>query len=103
MSLSTAIPELTYGPVAKRVNVGLIVGHQAENSIDILFMEDGEVRFSHVCRLARSGQVMRIAPRLQIGDGHTVVTREPLTIVASILCGDCGIHGFVTDGTWRPA
>jgi hypothetical protein len=89
MSLSTPVPELTYGPITERVNVGIIVGHQAENTIDILFMEDGEVRFSHVCRLARSG--------------HIVVTRQPLTIVASILCSDCGIHGFVTDGTWRPA
>lgn len=103
MSIDTAIPELDYGAIAERVTVATIAGEQGTNDLDILFMGDGEVRFSHVCRLARSGMVMRIAPRLQIGNGHTIVNRDPLTIVASILCGDCGVHGFVTEGRWVSA
>ncbi len=35
--------------------------------------------------------------------GWTVVTKEPLTISPSILCGECGVHGFIRDGKWVPA
>lgn len=30
----------------------------------------------------------------------TVLQREPLTMVPSILCSDCGCHGFITNGEW---
>jgi hypothetical protein len=30
-----------------------------------------------------------------------VTQLDPVTITPSILCPDCGLHGFVTDGTWR--
>ena len=66
----------------------------------IIFTGDGKVLFSHLCDRHERG-ILRCAPELQIGRGHTVATRTPLTIVASILCPDCGAHGFVTDGTWR--
>lgn len=33
---------------------------------------------------------------------HTLVSREPLTIRPSISCPPCGLHGWITDGTWRP-
>lgn len=59
-----------------------------------------QVVFSHICDRHERG-ILRCAPALQIGNGHTIVTRDPLTIVASILCPDCGTHGFVTDGQWR--
>lgn len=32
----------------------------------------------------------------------TVVQRDPLTVVPSILCEACGLHGFITDGQWVP-
>lgn len=60
-------------------------------------------RFSHICTLARSGRVMRIAPLLQIGHGHEVLSTDPLHIEASILCEDCGTHGWVRDGRWVSA
>jgi hypothetical protein len=67
----------------------------------VLFYPDGAVRFEHRCdRSHRAAGVIVCAPALQIGNGHTVVTRDPLTIVASILCSDCGTHGFVTAGRW---
>lgn len=28
---------------------------------------------------------------------------EPLTLVPSILCKDCGHHGFIREGQWVPA
>jgi hypothetical protein len=33
---------------------------------------------------------------------HTIVSREPLTITASLACADCPWHGFITDGRWMP-
>lgn len=83
----------TYGPVAARVPV-------EGSTSEVLFMDDGAVRFAHACKAVGSGQRLRCAPALQIGNGHTVVAMDPLTIVASILCPDCGLHGFVTDGRW---
>ena len=85
----------TYGEVESSVDVGL--------GIEILFMQDGPVRIAHNCKLVGDDKRLRCAPALMIGQGHTVVTRDPLTIVASILCSDCGLHGFVTNGVWVPA
>lgn len=90
------IPELSYGDVLERVDLG------EERSI--LFMADGAVRFRHVC--GGTHWPMIIAPALQLGNGHTVVTRHPLTIVASIACDlerGCTEHGWVTNGRWVPA
>ena len=85
----------TYGEVESSVRVGL--------GIQLLFMQDGTVRIAHNCKLLGNDARLRCAPALMIGQGHTVVTREPLTIVPSILCPDCGLHGFVTNGVWVPA
>lgn len=63
--------------------------------------EDAEAwRFSHVCTSPRSGRTYRVAPRLQIGHGHEVLSTDPLHIEASILCTDCNLHGWVRDGRW---
>lgn len=85
----------SYGPIESQVDLEL--------KVSILFMADGKIRAAHDCKLIRKGERIRCAPALQIGNGHTVVTRDPLTIVASILCDDCGMHGFVTNGHWIPA
>jgi len=42
----------------------------------------------------------------QIGgttSGHKVTSHDPVTIQGSLLCTDCGAHGFVEDGRWRKA
>ena len=68
----------------------------------LLTYEDGAVRFEHVCDRGKRGVII-CAPRLQIGNGHTL-TRDDQgkpTVRASILCDDCGTHGFVTDGVWE--
>jgi len=89
------IVDVLPGDVDSRVDVGL--------GIEILFCPDRTVRVAHNCKLIGDDERLRCAPRLMLGEGHTVVTRTPLTIVASILCTDCGLHGFVTNGQWVPA
>lgn len=92
----SGIRELSYGEVTDRVDLG---GERA-----IIWTADGEIRFRHICYGVHTPMI--IAPRLQIGHGHTIVTRDPLTIVASIMCDaerGCLEHGFVTNGEWIPA
>lgn len=63
----------------------------------------GVVRFEHVCDRGGRGVVI-CAPKLRIDEGHTLTC--PIggrtTVRPSILCPDCGTHGFVTDGVWEP-
>ena len=66
----------------------------------VLFYDDGPARFEHVCHRVRDDRVLIIAPSLE---NHTIVSRDPLTITASIACWDCPIHGWVRDGQWVPA
>jgi hypothetical protein len=33
----------------------------------------------------------------------TLVQTEPLTVTPSILCDECGVHGFISNGEWVPA
>lgn len=38
------------------------------------------------------------------GTAHwDLVQVDPLTITASILCQECGLHGFITNGQWVSA
>lgn len=42
-----------------------------------------------------------VAPRLT---NHTMTLGETgMTVRASILCPDCGVHGFITDDRWEGA
>jgi hypothetical protein len=65
------------------------------------------VRVRHVCSRWPDAQepdgefVKVIAPAL--APGHVVHSLDPVTITASILCPDCGLHGFVTHGAWQSA
>lgn len=67
----------------------------------ILFYPDGTAAFAHTCDRGARG-VIRCSPLLQLErGGHVISQREPLTITPSILCGDCGTHGFVVNGAWN--
>lgn len=68
----------------------------------VLTYPDGTHRFEHLCDRGARGVVIA-APALQLGAGHTIVNADPLTILPSILCLDCGTHGFIQDGRWLPA
>lgn len=75
--------------------------------------EDGEhVIFVHHCSHRESwkphvnedGSVYEwnpVSAPLPIGtDGWVIQSVDPLTVTPSILCTDCGCHGFITDGKW---
>ena len=34
---------------------------------------------------------------------HVITAHQPLTVQGSLICEDCGDHGFIENGGWRPA
>lgn len=79
----------------------------------LLNYPDGTVRFEHRCDRGERGVIV-CAPALQIGPenghGHAIThdgegtrnhPRGKPTVSPSILCSDCGLHGFIVDGVWR--
>lgn len=93
MSTGT-VPDLT--PIGWDTSV-LIEGSQHW----IVSYPGGYERFRHLCDRGDRGVII-CAPTLS--PGHQV-TREAgtVSISPSILCPDCGTHGFVRDGRWVPA
>lgn len=75
-------------------------GSPRTKMLRVLFYPDGSVRFEHLCDRPGRGIIV-CAPLLN--EGHQLVSQNPLTITPSILCPDCGTHGFVTNGKWVPA
>jgi len=67
-----------------------------------LHYPDGTIRIQHECNRNRDGLTLIVAPALT-APGHVVVSTDPLTITPSILCEDCGLHGYITDGAWLDA
>lgn len=63
------------------------------------------IAIEHVCTRPRDGMTLRIAPFLTADKpnqrGHQLLSEDPLTVTPSVLCADCGLHGFITDGVWR--
>lgn len=31
---------------------------------------------------------------------HAVISLEPLTLSGSLMCHDCGLHGWIREGAW---
>lgn len=55
------------------------------------------VMFAHRCNgVLVSGRLPGSAA------GWRIVAIKPLTVQPSISCSDCGLHGFIVDGTWKP-
>lgn len=67
----------------------------------VLTYADGVARFEHRCNRGERGTVV-CAPALRLSepDGHRITQTAPLTIEPSILCPDCGTHGFIREGRW---
>lgn len=65
------------------------------------------IAIEHVCTRPRDGMTLRVAPFLTADKpsqrGHQLLSEDPLTVSPSILCGDCGLHGFIRDGHWTDA
>lgn len=88
----TDIPDLT------ELGYDRIVDH---GRVQTVWYPDGRVRARHECHLPRADMDVFSAPLLQLSNGHTIVSTDPVTVSPSIACGDCGLHGFLTDGVWR--
>ena len=87
----SVVPDLTPTGFIRSVDHG---------RIQSVHYPDGTIRIRHECHRSRDDRTLIIAPALTM-PGHVVVSLEPVTITPSILCEDCGLHGFLTDGVWR--
>lgn len=66
----------------------------------LLHYPDGTMRIEHTCDRGPRGVIV-CAPEISTEPGwHTIVCADPLTISPSILCADCGLHGYVREGRW---
>lgn len=75
----------------------------------LLFWSETEVGFEHRCDRGERGTII-CAPRLvNVGQPgghqitwspHPITGRTVPTVTPSILCPDCGTHGFITNGRW---
>lgn len=92
---------MSVGDIPALVQEGWDTREDAGHGVFALHYPDGAVRIEHTCHRTRDGLTIVCAPLLSFehtrsgGLGH-------LTVTPSILCGDCGLHGYITDGTWRP-
>lgn len=52
-----------------------------------------------------SAAILSVAPEVLKGGAPTwdVESWEPLTLSPSLLCRNCGDHGFIREGRWVPA
>lgn len=81
----------------------VVIGHlPGRPSVRALFYPDGKVGIEHRCKIVDGTQII-CAPALRLGEGHTIISDDPLTVTPSISCPDCGLHGFITDGRWIDA
>lgn len=67
--------------------------------VHTLHYPDGSIRVEHTCKAIGEAQLVT-APALRLDGGHVVQQEDPLTITPSILCPDCGLHGFIISGKW---
>lgn len=68
-----------------------------------LWYADGTIRVRHDCKVIDGVQLV-VAPALQLDNGgHRIVTKRPLTVEPSVLCPDCGLHGFIREQQWVAA
>lgn len=100
-----------------------VVRIKIENSDHWLFVYSNEFRFVHICDRGERGIIV-CGPVLQTANGaHQVLLRptdstdflDPtlpitpggsvfdVTVTPSILCEDCGTHGFITNTKWKEA
>jgi hypothetical protein len=79
----------------------------------LLFYSDTKIGFEHKCDRGKRGVIV-CAPLLtnvnQRGghhvtgvSGHATLRHGKPTVRPSILCDDCGTHGFITEGRWGEA
>jgi hypothetical protein len=79
-----------------------IVDHGS--NIQTLWYADGRIKFRHICRLI-DGTRRVLAPETFGPEhkAHAMVSRDPLTLSPSLLCRQCGLHGWIRNGRWEAA
>lgn len=90
--------------------IGVPDGGETEDvggGVTLLHYADGTIRVEHECgrwpdEQESDGELVKVVAPL-LHPNHVVHARRPSTITASIFCTSCGLHGFVTAGTWRAA
>ncbi len=82
------------------------IANPAGPAYRLLWWSNTRVGFEHRCDRGQRGVII-CAPRLQ--EGHNVTldmgpggAAQP-TVNPSILCDDCGTHGFIRAGQWLAA
>ena len=85
-----------------------LISNPAGASYRLLFYTHTDIGFEHRCDRGERGVII-CAPKLtNVGEpgGHQVTWtindagRKVPTVRASVLCPDCGTHGFITEGRW---
>lgn len=87
------------GSTARLIHAGW-TERKDHGKVASLHYPDGQIRIEHACRTV-DGLLLITAPALQLDNGHRVTQTEPLTVRPSIACGDCGLHGYIIDGSWQ--
>ena len=82
--------------------IGSLILIPRSSGVRVLRYADGTRRIEHTCKgwTEDDGTVVAKVCAPALSDRHTVTSETPLTVVPSILCPDCGLHGFITDGRW---
>lgn len=73
------------------------------SGVEVAWYALNDVGIRHTCnRGAKRGTII-CAPRLVLNEpnGHSIISEHPVTISPSILCFDCGLHGFIRNGRWE--
>jgi hypothetical protein len=103
LSVGDPYEHLQFGPPWEPVAVLAEPGwieRMDHGRVHSLHYPDFQIRIEHACRVVE-GVTLITAPALQLAQGHVVTQVDPLTITPSILCTDCGLHGFITNGVWH--
>lgn len=78
-----------------------VTPHNAGSGHHWGWTENGDLFWLHSCSARPGWSVGTID--LTSGTKHHLVSREPLTVEASVLCDACGDHGWFRDGKWVSA
>lgn len=72
-----------------------------DDRLALVELTAGGFAVAHRCKEVGVGDRLVCDPALV---DHTVTGEWPaMTVRPSVLCPDCGLHGFITDGRWSPA
>lgn len=86
-----------------------VISRDAQEPFRLLWWSDTRVGLERRCDRGPRGVIVCAPELTKVGQpgGHQIVRGMEIsgwlspTVTPSILCPDCGLHGFITAGTWR--